>query len=134
MICTKFVPLERGALRGFADLELDSGLVIHDARLMESSGKRWVNLPGKPQLDRDKNLVRGANGMISLEQHTAAVERACAADRAWFDAHPGHGSYLRAPFPGEIFGQDCNTVKVVEIGPGVRMRIPCAWPAGGGSA
>jgi DNA-binding cell septation regulator SpoVG len=48
MICTKFVPLERGALCGFADLELDSGLVIHDARLMESSGKRWVNLPGKP--------------------------------------------------------------------------------------
>jgi DNA-binding cell septation regulator SpoVG len=62
--CIKFTPLERGALRGFCDLALDSGMVVHDCTVMENNGRRWVNLPGKPQLDRDKNLVRGESGKI----------------------------------------------------------------------
>jgi hypothetical protein len=62
--CIKFAPLEKGSLRGFCDLALDSGLTIHDAMLMESAGRRWVNLPGKPCLDRDKSLMRGADGKI----------------------------------------------------------------------
>jgi hypothetical protein len=60
--CTKFTPLEKGALRGFADIALDSGMVIHDVMLLESNGKRWVNLPSKPQLDKDKNPRMGDNG------------------------------------------------------------------------
>jgi DNA-binding cell septation regulator SpoVG len=55
--CLKFTALEKGCLRGFADLTLANGLIIHDAMLMESSGRRWVNLPGKPQLGKDKNPV-----------------------------------------------------------------------------
>jgi hypothetical protein len=62
--CVKFTPLERGSLRGFCDLALNSGIVIHDALLMESNGRRWVNLPGKPCLDRDKKLVLGEDGKI----------------------------------------------------------------------
>jgi hypothetical protein len=60
--CTKFTALEKGALRGFADLALDSGMVIHDAMLLESNGKCWVNLPSKPQLDANKNPRMGDNG------------------------------------------------------------------------
>jgi hypothetical protein len=77
--CTKFVPLERGALLGFADLEFGSGLVLHDCQVLQKDGRRWIGLPSKPQLDASKNVVRNEAG------------------------------------------------KVV-------MRIPCAWPAGGGSA
>jgi hypothetical protein len=54
--CTKFSAIERGALRGFADLDLDSGLTIHDCTLMESNGRRWVGLPGKPQINTDKTV------------------------------------------------------------------------------
>jgi DNA-binding cell septation regulator SpoVG len=53
--CTKFTALEKGALRGFCELILDGGMVIHDVMVLESNGKRWVNLPSKPQLDKDKN-------------------------------------------------------------------------------
>jgi hypothetical protein len=54
MICTKFAAVERGALRGFADLELPSGMTVHDCTVMESNGRRWVGLPGKPQVNSDK--------------------------------------------------------------------------------
>jgi hypothetical protein len=62
--CVKFTPLEKGSLRGFCDLALDSGIVIHDALLMESHGRRWVNFPGKPCLDKDKKLAFGEGGKI----------------------------------------------------------------------
>jgi hypothetical protein len=62
--CLKFTPLEKGALRGFCDLALDSGMTLHDCTLMESSGKRWVGLPGKPQLDREKNAVKDQTGKV----------------------------------------------------------------------
>jgi DNA-binding cell septation regulator SpoVG len=55
--CIKFRPLEKGALRGFADLKLDSGLVLHDCMLIESGDRRWVNLPSKQMLDKDRQLV-----------------------------------------------------------------------------
>jgi hypothetical protein len=54
--CVKFSPIERGALRGFCDLDLDSGLTIHDCTVMESNGRRWVGLPGKPQINTDKTV------------------------------------------------------------------------------
>jgi hypothetical protein len=63
--CIKFVALEKGALRGFADLALDSGMVLHDCQLMESNGRRWVNLPSKPQLDADKRAKVGADGKVA---------------------------------------------------------------------
>ena len=64
MKCVKFTALEKGSLRGFADLALDSGMVIHDAMLLESHGKRWVNLPSKQQLDKDKNPRKDDAGKV----------------------------------------------------------------------
>jgi hypothetical protein len=40
-------------LQGFFNLELPSGMVIHDLTLHEQGNRRWVGLPGKPQLDED---------------------------------------------------------------------------------
>ena len=42
-----------GTLRGFFDLRLPSGLVIHDLTAHEMNGRRWVAMPGKPLLDSD---------------------------------------------------------------------------------
>jgi hypothetical protein len=74
--CTKFTPMEKGALRGFCDLALDSGMIIHDALLMESNGKRWVNLPGKPQLTKDQQVKRGDDGKIAYTPVLSIPDRA----------------------------------------------------------
>jgi hypothetical protein len=58
--CLKFLVIEKGALRGFCDLALDSGIILHDCQLLESNGKRWIGLPGKAQLDTDKNVKKDA--------------------------------------------------------------------------
>jgi hypothetical protein len=58
----KFRPLERGALRGFANIELPIGLRIDDIPILVSSGKAWASLPAKPQLDQDGRHKRDANG------------------------------------------------------------------------
>jgi hypothetical protein len=41
-------------LQGFCTLTIEpAGIVLHECALHEKSGKRWVGLPGKPQIDRD---------------------------------------------------------------------------------
>lgn len=57
MQCVHFKPMQRGALLGFADLALKSGLIVRECTLHESNGSRWVTPPGKPMLDKDKRPV-----------------------------------------------------------------------------
>lgn len=44
-------PHASGTLEGFFVLTLPSGLVIHDCTLHARDGRRWIGLPGKPQLE-----------------------------------------------------------------------------------
>ena len=53
-------PLVKGALRGFATVELPIGLKLIDCPVLVSNGKAWVSLPPKP-LDRDGTHKTGAN-------------------------------------------------------------------------
>jgi hypothetical protein len=46
-------PLIKGALCGFASIELPIGLTIPDCPVFVSGEREWVNLPARPQLDRD---------------------------------------------------------------------------------
>lgn len=69
MRCIKFKPMQKGALLGFADLEMDSGMIINECTFLESNGSKWVSPPGKPQLDADKRAVM-ANGKM---QYTAVI-------------------------------------------------------------
>lgn len=59
-------PLQRGTLRGFLDIEVEVGngrrLRIFECPVLLGSNGPWVALPGKPQLDRDGNARRKANG------------------------------------------------------------------------
>jgi hypothetical protein len=52
-----FKSLARGSLLGFVDLQMDSGLILLGCTYHESHGKRWVNPPGRPQLDADKKPI-----------------------------------------------------------------------------
>lgn len=57
-------PLQRGTLQGFVTLHLASGLVIRDCTLHRSGDKRWIGLPGKPQIDANGDTRRGDGGKV----------------------------------------------------------------------
>ena len=64
LICTKFMPLSRGSLRGSASITFPAWrLTIHDISLHASNGKRWASPPSKP-LIKDGIAVRGDDGKI----------------------------------------------------------------------
>jgi hypothetical protein len=52
----------KNSLRGFAVVELPIGLRIHDIPILASHNKIWASLPAKPQIDRDGQHKRDANG------------------------------------------------------------------------
>jgi hypothetical protein len=64
MRATDWRPLQRGTLQGFVTLNLPSGLVIRDCTLHMSGEKRWVGLPGKPQIDASGATRKGENGKV----------------------------------------------------------------------
>jgi len=55
-------PLVKNNLRGFADVELPSGLQFLDISLLVSDGKIWASLSSKPQLGNDGCHKVNANG------------------------------------------------------------------------
>ena len=65
VVCIAWKPLERNTLQGFADLWLrNARLNIHGCAVHEKNGKRWVQLPARPQLDKDRHLVRDSDGKV----------------------------------------------------------------------
>ena len=58
MRLVNFKPMTKGALRGFASIELPSGLLIEDCPVLVSSGKAWASLPSRPVLDRQGRHVK----------------------------------------------------------------------------
>ena len=64
MRCVNFKSLERGSLLGFADIAMDSGIVLLGCTMHASNGKRWVNPPSRPQLDADRKPMVGPDGKI----------------------------------------------------------------------
>jgi hypothetical protein len=55
-------PVVRGALRGFATIELPFGLPLVDCPEYISNGRVWVSPLAKPVLDRDGRPKNDANG------------------------------------------------------------------------
>jgi hypothetical protein len=53
--------LRKGALRGFATVELPSGLRLIDCPVCVN-GRAWANLPGQPLLDKDGRQQLDARG------------------------------------------------------------------------
>jgi hypothetical protein len=52
IVATDWRSVERNTLKGFFTLLLPSGLVLRDCSLHESGVKRWIGLPGRPQIDQ----------------------------------------------------------------------------------
>jgi hypothetical protein len=56
-----FRPLPKGALIGFADIELLGGLLVHDCPVF-CDGGAWAALRAKPVIDRDGKRKADVNG------------------------------------------------------------------------
>lgn len=59
-----FRPLLKGSLRGFAKVQLPSGMILNDVQLMHSSASWWASPPSRPMIGRDGTVLRDANGKI----------------------------------------------------------------------
>ena len=57
MVLREFRALNKNSLRGFATVELSSGLIIKDITLHTSNGKSWAFLPAKPQISKDGTQI-----------------------------------------------------------------------------
>src|SRR5437867_12210592 len=49
----KWSPHTSGSLLGFLSVELASGLILTDLRLMTGKNEHWIAMPAVKQLDRD---------------------------------------------------------------------------------
>ena len=72
--CVEFKPLRKGALHGFAIFEIQpTGIRLRDCTVMESNGKRWIGMPGKPQITPEKTvrIVDGKPQYVSVVEWTS---------------------------------------------------------------
>ena len=64
LVCAEWRPLVRNTLRGFAQIEIkELRLRVYDIAIHEKDGRRWAQLPAKPQI-RDGTLVTGDDGRV----------------------------------------------------------------------
>ncbi len=64
-------PMRKGALLGFAKVELPSGMILADCTVMLGDRGAWVSPPSKPMLDRGGVAMKDSNGRV---RYTPLVE------------------------------------------------------------
>jgi hypothetical protein len=95
--CTGWRPFERNTLKGFANFHISAlGLTIQDCAVHQKGDQAWVQLPAKPRLDKDRNLVRDMQSgkveytkVLSFEDKGMAQEFRAAAVNALIKREPG---------------------------------------------
>jgi hypothetical protein len=72
-----FTRRRSNTLIGFVDLLIpELRLRIREATIHEANGRRWVGLPGKPQVDRDGAARRDDRGKIAYSPVLQFTDRA----------------------------------------------------------
>jgi hypothetical protein len=72
-----FTRRRSNTLFGFVDLLIpELHLRIYEAPVHESHGRRWIGLPGKPQVDRDGLARRDDRGKVAYRPVVEFTDRA----------------------------------------------------------
>jgi len=88
-------PLRKGALLGFAKIELPSGMLISDVTILQSDRGAWASPPAKPMVGRDGVVLTDDGGKT---KYVPIIEFATKAIRDKFSAAVVDA--LRAAHPG----------------------------------
>jgi hypothetical protein len=74
--CREFRALRRNTLVGFANIDIaELKLEVRDVAVHEKNGKRWAQLPTKPQV-RDGTLIKDDGGKIAYVPIMSFASRA----------------------------------------------------------
>ncbi len=87
-------PLRKGALLGFAKVELPSGMILADVAILAGDHGPWASPPSKPMLDRGGVALKDGAGKF---KYAPIVEFVSAAVRDRFSG--GVIDALRAAHP-----------------------------------
>jgi hypothetical protein len=71
---TKWVPHRSGKLLGFASVQLASGMILHDLRVMTGKNGLWVAMPAQKQFDREGQPRLDGNGKAIYSQIAEFVD------------------------------------------------------------
>jgi hypothetical protein len=71
-----FKPIRAGALRGFADAHLPSGMILHRCSIFAKDDKAWASPPSKQVIGRDGTVQKTADGKNRYEATVSFVDRA----------------------------------------------------------
>ncbi len=76
MVIDSYTPRLSGCLQGYADITLDSGLMIRGIAIFERGGDRWTKLPSRRWKDRAGEWREEAIMVIPDRDRKAAWDRA----------------------------------------------------------
>jgi hypothetical protein len=72
---SEFKAVTAGALRGFADVTLPSGMVLHRCSIFAKDDKAWASPPSKQVIGRDGTVQKTADGKTRYEPTVSFVDR-----------------------------------------------------------
>ena len=90
-------PLTKGALRGFAKIEMPSGMIISDVTVLTGANGPGASPPSKPQIGRDGTVMKDQTGKI---KYTPIIEFTSKEVRDRWSAQVIEA--LRAQHPGAL--------------------------------
>jgi hypothetical protein len=76
IIVTEFKPINAGAMRGFVDAHLPSGMILHRCSVFAKGDKVWAAPPSKQVIGRDGTVQRTADGKARYEATVSFTDRA----------------------------------------------------------
>jgi len=94
-IIKSFAPVRKNTLRGFAEVQLPSGMIIADVAVHVTEGRPWASPPSKAMLDRNGAALRDEVGkvryspIISFASKDLRDKFSAAIIDAMEAAHPG---------------------------------------------
>src|SRR4051794_10493266 len=75
MTVQNFTPLSAGALVGFLDVTLPSGMVLHRCSIFTKDDRAWASPPSKQVIGRDGTVQKTADGKARYEPTVSFVDR-----------------------------------------------------------
>jgi hypothetical protein len=71
-----FKPVASGAMVGFCDVHLPSGMTLHRCSVFSKDGRAWASPPSKQVIGRDGTVQRTQDGKTKYEPTVSFVDRA----------------------------------------------------------